>query len=423
MGGVVHRTGLPSSSILLGGAFGPTETPPQGPISSIGSHTTKGAHTAVPANSNAASEGPTPAAGRSIDNDDGAAGASSGKPKMPASATPWGVNKGLEAAAQLLSVLHEESRDDPLLMEEAPELDPRTCNPQFAQGTLSEHLDSCAAAIRERAGPGIFPSVGAGSLSQGSAQCDESAAPSSTTGMQGQEQLQQQQQGGHKEEIGARHENQEQQQQLQQQQFLAIQTLMYQHLKLKHEPIEWVYDGLAPLMLQEVLHRRKTGTTDDVYNEYNVYNVYGPTTLSMPEDVPHDVAVRHAGRGAVSGIPTDAWLVSGLLQPPGSTDGSVFWRPSGIFLDVSCRGGAVLTAEQAQQRYGEGENEQEGAIMPWHKGCVWRPEGVLAAGCAELARATMVAHQRRGESDLVVHWLYQLLALDPTASEWEQMQA
>lgn len=27
----------------------------------------------------------------------------------------------------------------------------------------------------------------------------------------------------------------------------------------------------------------------------------------------------------------------------------------------------MLTAEQAQQRYGEGENEQEGAIMPWHE--------------------------------------------------------
>lgn len=32
----------------------------------------------------------------------------------------------------------------------------------------------------------------------------------------------------------------------------------------------------------------------------------------------------------------------------------------------------------------------------------------------------MVAHQRRGESDLVVHYMYQVLALDPGAPEWER---
>lgn len=30
----------------------------------------------------------------------------------------------------------------------------------------------------------------------------------------------------------------------------------------------------------------------------------------------------------------------------------------------------------------------------------------------------MQAHQRRGESDLVAHWVYVLLALDPQAPEW-----
>jgi hypothetical protein len=31
------------------------------------------------------------------------------------------------------------------------------------------------------------------------------------------------------------------------------------------------------------------------------------------------------------------------------------------------------------------------------------------------------AHQRRGESDLVAHWMYVLLALDTQAPEWEHM--
>lgn len=36
----------------------------------------------------------------------------------------------------------------------------------------------------------------------------------------------------------------------------------------------------------------------------------------------------------------------------------------------------------------------------------------------ELARTAVQAHQRRGESDLVAHWMYVLLALDPQAAEW-----
>ena len=31
------------------------------------------------------------------------------------------------------------------------------------------------------------------------------------------------------------------------------------------------------------------------------------------------------------------------------------------------------------------------------------------------------AHQRRGESDLVAHWMYVLLALDTRAPEWDHM--
>jgi hypothetical protein len=45
---------------------------------------------------------------------------------------------------------------------------------------------------------------------------------------------------------------------------------------------------------------------------------------------------------------------------------------------------------------------------------------LLAALCASLVKAAMVAHQRRGESDLVVHYMYQVLALDPGAPEWER---
>ena len=40
---------------------------------------------------------------------------------------------------------------------------------------------------------------------------------------------------------------------------------------------------------------------------------------------------------------------------------------------------------------------------------------------AELVRTIIVALQRRGESDGVANFLYQLLALDTAAAEWQQV--
>lgn len=42
---------------------------------------------------------------------------------------------------------------------------------------------------------------------------------------------------------------------------------------------------------------------------------------------------------------------------------------------------------------------------------------------AELARIMMVAHQRRGESDDVAHWMWQVMALDHAAPEWQIFEA
>ena len=36
-------------------------------------------------------------------------------------------------------------------------------------------------------------------------------------------------------------------------------------------------------------------------------------------------------------------------------------------------------------------------------------------------RSVVQAHQRRGESDLVAHWVYVALALDPQAPEWQHV--
>ena len=48
----------------------------------------------------------------------------------------------------------------------------------------------------------------------------------------------------------------------------------------------------------------------------------------------------------------------------------------------------------------------------------WRPRAALAAW-RHMARTATQAHQRRGESDHVAHWMYVVMALDPGAEEWE----
>lgn len=47
----------------------------------------------------------------------------------------------------------------------------------------------------------------------------------------------------------------------------------------------------------------------------------------------------------------------------------------------------------------------------------------LVTVCAALARSVMMAHMRRGESEAVASWLYQVLALDSQSPEWRDLLA
>jgi hypothetical protein len=88
-----------------------------------------------------------------------------------------------------------------------------------------------------------------------------------------------------------------------------------------------------------------------------------------------------------------------------------------VFLDVS-RKGKLLNAAGCVQRYPALE-----AILQ-HQQQQSSSSGPAAEGAnavvlwANMARTMVLAHQRRGESDLVAHWLYQVLALDSRAEEW-----
>ena len=51
----------------------------------------------------------------------------------------------------------------------------------------------------------------------------------------------------------------------------------------------------------------------------------------------------------------------------------------------------------------------------------WQWDVSILSVLAEFARVAVTAHQRRGESDAVAFWIYQLMALDTMAPEWQHV--
>jgi hypothetical protein len=93
---------------------------------------------------------------------------------------------------------------------------------------------------------------------------------------------------------------------------------------------------------------------------------------------------------------------------------------SAVFLDVSKRG-QLLDAASCIQRYPslaailqQQQQQQQQANIS----CAAGDDASIVSLWANMARTMVLAHQRRGESDLVAHWLYQVLALDSRAEEW-----
>lgn len=118
-----------------------------------------------------------------------------------------------------------------------------------------------------------------------------------------------------------------------------------------------------------------------------------------------------------------------------------------VFIDVS-QNGKLLTAaacisrypqlqgalsshqtQQHQQAAAVDDNSQIGWLAPEPEPvhpsqpvqhAVLLPPSVVTVW-ASLARSMVTAHQRRGESDFVAQWLFQLLALDSQAVEWSHV--
>jgi hypothetical protein len=88
-----------------------------------------------------------------------------------------------------------------------------------------------------------------------------------------------------------------------------------------------------------------------------------------------------------------------------------------VFLDVSKRG-QLMDAAGCIQRYPSLEVVLQQQQQQAHSSGCTGGGAVVVALWANMARTMVLAHQRRGESDLVAHWLYQVLALDSRAEEW-----
>lgn len=87
---------------------------------------------------------------------------------------------------------------------------------------------------------------------------------------------------------------------------------------------------------------------------------------------------------------------------------------------------SILYSQHTQQHPAADTSSQVGWLppddapqhsQPVQNHAVLQPPSAVTVW-ASLARSMVTAHQRRGESDFVAHWLFQLLALDTQAVEW-----
>ena len=83
---------------------------------------------------------------------------------------------------------------------------------------------------------------------------------------------------------------------------------------------------------------------------------------------------------------------------------------------------AQVTCSSAQQRRASCIT---GSLLIWSdlQAAQWRRDVSVLQVLAEFPRVAVTAHQRRGESDAVAFWMYQLMALDCMAPEWQHVMS
>jgi hypothetical protein len=195
---------------------------------------------------------------------------------------------------------------------------------------------------------------------------------------------------------------------------------------LKCTPFEWVYDGMKPLLLPEVLKRRKGAPAAVAVAAAAVGRRLGVPLLPLPaapveagaeggiasvippENLPPGLVLKFANRAQAVAPGPGPWL----LRLDGGEAGDGAGEGGALHLDAGS--GEVLSGAAAAERY----PTAAGTLAAGE----WRRRSALATWQG-LARLALQAHQRRGESDFVAHWMYLGMALDPGAPEWRHVLA
>jgi hypothetical protein len=195
--------------------------------------------------------------------------------------------------------------------------------------------------------------------------------------------------------------------------------VLYRQYKLRYEPFEWVYDGLKPLLLPNLLSRRKGAPLTLAAAAAAVGRRLGVPLVPLPADGWGDGTA--AGPSIAPDLPADLeQRIKRSTQAAPSQGQWLLWLEDGrVAKDAGCSSLLFLEASK-------------GKLLSGSEAAAAHP-GLLAAGPAAwherapllawrgVAAAAVQAHQRRGESDLVAHWSYVLMALDPGAEAWDHV--
>lgn len=231
----------------------------------------------------------------------------------------------------------------------------------------------------------------------------------------------------------------------------ALSDILYTRERLKYEPYEWVYDGLAPIVLEDILRRRKGAPIALAIIAAGIAKRAGLPLVPVPAltsidnssnslattaeaaaavaDLPPSLSYKLSGGSQASGPTPSHWLLA--LSPPIMSASPNTWiAPPEAFLDSS--NGKILSLDQVEATYPgtlnflklsssslEKERGERGGATP---SLAWRQIAMMELW-RELIKTVVQAHQRRGESDIVAQWYYVLLALDTGAPEWGHMLA
>ncbi|KAI8114476.1 hypothetical protein M9434_002598 [Picochlorum sp. BPE23] len=189
----------------------------------------------------------------------------------------------------------------------------------------------------------------------------------------------------------------------------------YGRLGYKYEPFEWLYEGLSPILLTHVMQTRKGTPAALALALSAIGSKVGIYLLPMPlddSDLGRLGAIDESLEPLLETLPSE---VASRLNSAGCGPNPLTWilrldagLAENAALYVDCKEGILLTKSDMMKRF---------PSMGQISAADWRQQSLLRSwnGLIQLA---IQAHQRRGESDWVAHWIYVKLAMDPFAPEW-----